>query len=70
MKITTQDGQVVHAHTIEVGSNVIRYTPDEDHRRKIVCGTYKDRCRATEVFSEMAETGWTQKNPEYVMPKE
>ena len=70
MKITTQDGRVVNAHTIEISRNVIRYTPDEDHRRKIVCGVYADRFRATEVFSEMTEAGWTRENPEYVMPKE
>lgn len=70
MTITTQDGAVVNAHTIEICSKVIRCIPDRDHRKKIVCGTYKDRARATEVFAEMSEIGWSEEKPEYIMPKE
>ena len=69
MKITTQKGEVVNAHDIEISGSKIQCTPDYDHRRRIVCGIYNSRRRATEIFSEMTCEGWNNENPQYVMPQ-
>lgn len=70
MKITTQDGKVIIAHNIEISGCVVKCTPKEDMRKREVCGEYKDRIRATEIFAEMTCIGWNTKNPQYTMPKE
>ena len=70
MKITTQDGRVIAANDIEISGCEIKCTPVNDMRKRELCGVYKDRIRATAIFSEMTCIGWNNKNPEYVMPKE
>ena len=70
MKVTTQSGEMLEVHEISLSGKVIKCTPEKDKRKRVVCGEYKDRQRATEVFSEMTCIGWNEKNPEYVMPKE
>lgn len=70
MKLTTQNGDVLDICNIEIQGSVIRCTPKKDRRKRVFCGQYKDRQRATEVFSEMTCVGWNEENSEYVMPKE
>lgn len=68
MKITKQYGGVVTANNIELLGCKIRCIPDDDHRRRVICGVYATRLRATEVFVEMTGEGWDAPDYEYVMP--
>lgn len=70
MKITKQDGTVVHGHSIEMQGCEIFCIPDETPlKNRELCGVYADILRTTEVFSEMTYMGWNFKKPEYVMPQ-
>lgn len=68
MVITRQDGVVDECTDIMVQGKVIYYTPKSDRRKKEMAGVYKNRERATEVFSEITCVGWNNENPKYVMP--
>ena len=70
MKITKQDGTVVHSHSIEIhGCKIFCIPRDGKLTERIFCGEYSDIQRTIEVFSEMTYAGWNFKNPEYVMPQ-
>lgn len=67
MVIITQTGKSINACEFSVSDKIIKCTPTEDKRRRIVCGEYKDRKRATQVFMDMLQVEW---DAEYVMPIE
>lgn len=69
MKITKQDGTVIHGHSIEMQGCRIFCIPDGTPLKpRVLCGEYSDMLRTTEVFSEMTYIGWNLKKPDYVMP--
>ena len=71
MKITKQDGIIVHGHDLEMCNCKIFCTPDNASltNQHVLCGKYDDMRRTVKVFSEMTAIGWNCKNPEYVMPQ-
>lgn len=69
MKITKQDGTVIHGHSIEMqGCRIFCISDEIPLKKRELCGEYSDMLRATEVFSEMTYMGWNFEKPEYVMP--
>lgn len=71
MKITKQDGVIVHGHDLEMcGCKILCILDDASLvNQRALCGEYADMRRTVEVFSEMTAIGWNCKNPEYVMPQ-
>lgn len=70
MKIKTQNGTIENIVEIVLTNTKITGTPAKDKRKRVFLGEYSSRERATEVYVEATELGWSEKNPVYVMPAE
>ncbi len=69
MKVISQSNEVIFTTEVELCGATITCVPDYDISKRKHLGTYNDRKRAVEVYSELSAMGWND-GSEYTMPKE